>query len=101
MATILRYGCYYYYCLTLNSAKMETKKYKFEWFKNGKNTCEHSYITYFRESKPMTEGCVNNIVNKACKVDWDYCCIFHITNFPEYANKECYLDLFPIKTVCK
>lgn len=28
MATILRYGCYYYYCLTLNSTKMDYKELK-------------------------------------------------------------------------
>lgn len=84
-----------------NNQTINMKRYKFEWFKNGKNTCEYSYLARFYDSNPATEERLNNIVNKACKVDWDYCCIFHITNFPEYANKECYLDLFPVKTIYK
>ena len=72
--------------------------YKFEWFKNGSNTCEHSYIATFFDKDNFDER-ANKISKNGCKIEWNYCCVFHITNFPEYRNKECYLDLFPIKTI--
>ena len=78
------------------------KRYKFEWFLLNKNTCEYSYLArYYDKDMDNIDKRMMNIIQKACKVHWDYCHVFDITDKPEYANKECNLELSPIKTIYK
>ena len=73
------------------------KRYKYEWFLFDKNTCEYSYLArYYDKDMDNIDEKMMNVIQKACKVRWECCHVFDITNKPEYANKECFYDLPPI-----